>query len=143
MKTVVIQKAFVLNNEGKLLAIKRSETDVRRPLEWDLPGGWLDEGESLEDGVIREIKEETGVVSSNPRLLFSTTEVRTWQEGDDANKQGNCVFLFYAVDANVVNVTLSSEHVGYEWMTLEQANKEFSYPLHKEAVAHVLENNLL
>ena len=143
MKSIVIQKAFVVNNEGKVLAIKRSETDDRRPLQWDLPGGWLDEGETLERGIIREVKEETGVVAENPRLVFTKTATRTWVEGDDAKKKGNCIFLFYAVEATIDSVTLSYEHVAYEWMKLEDAIKVFTYELHSEALMYVLENELI
>lgn len=144
MKSVVIQKAFVLNGDGQFLAIKRSETDVRRPLEWDLPGGWLDEGETLEHGVIREVKEETGLDATDPHLLFTKTEIRTWQEGTDANKQGNCVFLFYFVHTTQTStVTLSSEHVDFTWMTFEEALQAFEYPLHKSVIEHIVHNKLL
>jgi 8-oxo-dGTP diphosphatase len=36
---------------------------------YDLPGGGLEYGETPEEAVIREIKEETGIAASNPRLI--------------------------------------------------------------------------
>lgn len=143
MKTAIIQKAFVINDRSQLLALKRSDTDVRRPGEWDLPGGWLNQGEALEAGVVREVQEETGLQVSNPELVFSKAEIRTWQEGEDANKQGNCVFLFYVVQAATNDVVLSYEHTVYVWMSLQDAVAEFVYPLHKAALEYVIQNQLI
>src|SRR5687768_10283071 len=100
MNTLVIQKSIVLY-DSKLLALRRSETDARRPLEWDLPGGRLDEGESLMEGLHREIKEEAGLTVEGGRLVYSKTEVRAYKDknGNDTDKQGNCVFLFYLTEA--------------------------------------------
>jgi ADP-ribose pyrophosphatase YjhB (NUDIX family) len=36
---------------------------------YDLPGGGIDLGESLEEAVVREVKEETGINVSSPKLL--------------------------------------------------------------------------
>ena len=37
----------------------------------DLPGGFVDMYETAEEGIIREIQEETGLTVENPRYLFS------------------------------------------------------------------------
>lgn len=45
---------LVLNDAGELLMIFRRG-------KWDLPKGKLDEGETIEDCALREVKEETGL----------------------------------------------------------------------------------
>ncbi|SFM50364.1 ADP-ribose pyrophosphatase YjhB, NUDIX family [Paenibacillus sp. 1_12] len=54
-KHVVSAGAIVLNDEGKILLI----LGPRRG--WEQPGGNVEEGESIRDAVIREVKEETGI----------------------------------------------------------------------------------
>lgn len=142
MKTTIIQKAVILN-DGKLLALKRSDTDVRRPLQWDLPGGWLDAGEDFFEGIRREVHEETGLnISGTPALVYTKTEVRSWQNDSGGEEKSNCLFLFYIVQAEGT-VQLSYEHVSYEWMELHSAVETFEYALHKEALHSIIENELV
>lgn len=56
---------LVENNE--LLIVKQKLSDSRN---WSLPGGRLERGETLEQGLKREIKEETGLDTEVIRLLY-------------------------------------------------------------------------
>src|SRR5688500_6478317 len=47
------------NSKGEILLVKRKFEPMKGAL--DLPGGFVESGESLEDSVIREIKEELGI----------------------------------------------------------------------------------
>ena len=51
--------AVVVNDRGRVLLIKRGTEPMMG--RWSLPGGLLDLGESLKEGVQREILEETGL----------------------------------------------------------------------------------
>lgn len=55
-QNVAAAAAVVLECEGKILAIRRGLEPQKGKL--DLPGGFLDPGETAEDGLKREIKEE-------------------------------------------------------------------------------------
>jgi 8-oxo-dGTP diphosphatase len=61
MKTVVLVGAAVIH-EGRILLLKRLETKRFLPGYYDVPGGKLEEGEEPNTAVLRELKEETGLV---------------------------------------------------------------------------------
>lgn len=142
MNTRVVQKAVLQNPSGEILLLRRSKTDTRRPLEWDFPGGLLDEGEDLEACINREIKEETNLTATDLQPVYSKTEVRTWEyEGKELTE--NVIFIFYTGKVGDKEPELSFEHDQFKWLKPQEALKEIEYYLHKEVLKHILENNLL
>ena len=65
--------AVIFNARGELLTARRALEPARGTL--DLPGGFVDPGETLEEGCRREVREETGGEVSALRYLFSLTNV--------------------------------------------------------------------
>ena len=61
--------ALILNDKEELLVVRREKEPAKGTL--DLPGGFADSGETSEQGVIREVKEETGLNVKKVRYLFS------------------------------------------------------------------------
>ena len=65
----------ILEKDGKILLGMRhpdpdkADSAFRSSGEWCLPGGKLDWGETLEDGAIREVKEETGIIIKNSQVI--------------------------------------------------------------------------
>lgn len=50
--------AVVVEN-GRVLLVRRGQEPLKG--KWSLPGGMLELGESLQEGVVREVREETGL----------------------------------------------------------------------------------
>ena len=63
--------AFIMNSKGELLIARRAKDPAMGTL--DLPGGFVDNDENAEEGMVREIKEETGLViaPTDVEYLFS------------------------------------------------------------------------
>ena len=55
---------IVVNEKGEILLQKRADNG-----QWGLPSGYVDIGESVEHGAIREIWEETGIHTQVKRLV--------------------------------------------------------------------------
>ncbi|MFJ8512527.1 NUDIX domain-containing protein [Lysinibacillus xylanilyticus] len=55
-KIIVTGGAIIKDENGRILLQRRS--DYR---DWGLPGGAMQPGESIEETMVREVKEETGI----------------------------------------------------------------------------------
>ena len=61
--------AFILNRDRELLVVRRGKEPAKGTL--DLPGGFSDLYETSEEGVRREVREETGLEVTRTEFLFS------------------------------------------------------------------------
>ncbi|NDV65680.1 NUDIX domain-containing protein [Bacteroides sp. 224] len=61
--------AFIVNHNNELLVCRRAKEPAKGTL--DLPGGFIDMAETGEEGVIREVLEETGLVVKEAIYQFS------------------------------------------------------------------------
>ena len=61
--------ALIVNDRGEWLCVRRAKEPAKGTL--DLPGGFSDLYETSEEGVIREVKEETGLDVTAVEFLFS------------------------------------------------------------------------
>ena len=84
-----VRVAAVVVEDGRILLARHEK---RGETYWVLPGGALEEGETLAQAVVRELREETGLVVTVGRLLFLS-------DG-------------YRPEAEEVNVTFAAEVVG-------------------------------
>lgn len=64
--------AIIINHKQEILIAQRLSTGVMANL-WEFPGGKIEEGETVEDCIIREIKEELGMIIRCDRPLTHIT----------------------------------------------------------------------
>lgn len=57
----------ILIEDERILLVKQSVSAERG---WSLPGGRVEQGETLEEAMIREIQEETGLITKVTKLLY-------------------------------------------------------------------------
>jgi len=107
---VIAQKA-IIKKDNKYLILFRSEHKQFAKLLWDFPGGKLDAGETLEEGVIRELKEETN---------FDIKPIKIIMECDHGEGEGKYHFNFWSVEVLSDELKLSYEHTDFKWATKEE-----------------------
>ena len=70
MKTHIAVGGLIIKSNCVLL-VNQSNSFHSKPY-WSLPGGKVEFGEDIENGIDREIKEETGIKVLNKELLFTS-----------------------------------------------------------------------
>ncbi len=60
MKRLLVSAVALVDPDGRILLAKRPEGKTLAGL-WEFPGGKVEDGESPEDALIRELKEELGI----------------------------------------------------------------------------------
>lgn len=104
------QKAVVIRRDGKILILKRAGSDS--DAKWSLPGGALEKDEDPTDGIIREIKEETGLEVSSV-IPFSLRSYR--------NKEDDFVVIIgYKCNSGSEEVVLNEEHTDSKWLSSQE-----------------------
>jgi len=92
--------ALFIRSDGKILLGLRAPSKKVWPGHWDTIGGHVEDGESLDEALIREVQEETGMTPTLFRLIATVRErqpevygdarhhvyaVTAWQGGEPAN----------------------------------------------------------
>jgi 8-oxo-dGTP pyrophosphatase MutT (NUDIX family) len=122
MNLIRLRKKYMTNNSqnsaivaaiynNKLLLLKRGETSPWMPGRYCLPGGMVEEGESLVHAASRELYEETKIVYL-PKLLQSI----------DVSYNDSVKKVFVAI-LNSDKVVLNFEHSDYVWAGINDIAK--------------------
>ncbi len=69
--------AFIVNDLDEMLVVRRAKEPAKGTL--DLPGGFVDMYETVEEGMCREIKEETGLEVSQSDIVYQFSSPNVYQ----------------------------------------------------------------
>jgi 8-oxo-dGTP pyrophosphatase MutT (NUDIX family) len=112
MDNQVAVKAVIQNKDGKFLIAREGER-------WQGVGGRLEKGEKLEEGLRREVREETGITDLEVGKVIHVDEWFSKPEGE----LKHIVALFFICKAEPKEVILSDEHQEYAWVAPDDLEK--------------------
>ncbi|MCK4429538.1 MAG: NUDIX hydrolase [Candidatus Aenigmarchaeota archaeon] len=114
---------IIADNENKVLILKRSKNSKLSSNLWNLPGGKVEEGETLRESVIREAKEETNldiIPASKHFYIYFYPKL--------------AVYGFKAKTLEERKIILNKEHSEFKWVSKEEF-KNFKFtPSAKETL---------
>jgi len=108
---------IIVNKEGRILIIKRATRKEKAyPGLWDLPGGGVEEGETLQETAKREAMEEVSLEIEPAQDCFY---VYHYEDKD--------LYVYGMIsETNSANVTLSEAHTEFKWISKDEY-KNFEY----------------
>ncbi len=91
---------------------------------WEFVKGHIEEGETEEETIIRELKEETGITNAHIVKRFKEDYEYSFKfKGQIIHKFVRC----YLIESNNKDVKLSYEHEDFKWLPIDKAIKQVTY----------------
>jgi 8-oxo-dGTP diphosphatase len=110
-----VVRLIIPNKESKVLILKRTHTSHSEG-SWCLPGGKIDYGQTAEQAITKELKEETSLVCMSSHFLFYQDSLPKI-EGDM-----HCINLYFECTVSG-DIRLNEESGEYAWIGQEDINK--------------------
>ena len=108
----------VLVEDGRLLLVRQKITESS-PREWSLPGGALEFGETIEECLVREMAEETGLAVKVGTLLYVADRIH------DGRHIVHLTFLVHRVKEGGPALVRGAEFIALERLTDHGFTKRF------------------
>ena len=122
-------KGLITNQEGKILLLKAdvSGHKINTNAYWDIPGGRIQKGQTVNQALKREIKEETGISDIGIPKLMTTVISNHEIPINDAQTAGLVLMIYKLQIKNSAKIRISSEHTAYEWVASAVAAKRLAH----------------
>lgn len=101
----------IIDRHDRLLLLLRGDTAPWMPNRFCLPGGGVNENESLIDGAVREVYEETSIELDTNFMIPMVVKY-----GCDYSK-----IVYVYKSPSMLSVGLNWEHSDYHWATITEA----------------------
>ena len=125
--------------ELEILLMRRSPGRILPGL-WQCVSGSLEAGESVTDGALRELREETGYGPEHIRGFYDLDQVNQFHEPSVGAIVTSAIFAVRVGPA--VEPALSHEHDAMRWVSPDEALELAVWPAYRESIKRIVENLL-
>ena len=116
--------AIIEGPDGKVLLIQRANDSDAAADVWEFPIGRLNQFEPIQDGLSREVAEETGIVDLE---VFRPVDTFSYMRGGKtAEFEVKGINFWCRTDTS--RVTLSNEHQAFQWLPIDEAINFVTHP---------------
>ena len=112
-------KAVIVNKRGEVLLLKRAKNEKTHSGGYDLPGGTMEKGETVEEALKREVQEETGLDIDGGKII-KVSEYPKGHKKLDELKALRFLVKYDADDYDKVKLN-KHEHQEFEWLPIDKA----------------------
>ncbi len=129
----------VIEQSGHVLLVKR-KSEPGKGL-WALPGGHLEPNERIIDGIIREVREETGLKVPDAVLKGSVEKIEVF---DDVNRSQigrvitHCAYITLADDIKLPKVKGADDAEKAKWVPISELREDLFFDDHHSIIAYFL-----
>jgi 8-oxo-dGTP pyrophosphatase MutT (NUDIX family) len=121
----------------QILLMRRSAGRILPGL-WQCVSGSLEAGETVTDGALRELREETGFGADQIRGFFDLDQVNQFHEPSVGAIVTSAIFAVRVGAA--AEPVLSHEHDSMKWVTPDEALELAVWPAYRESIRRIVEN---
>jgi 8-oxo-dGTP pyrophosphatase MutT (NUDIX family) len=126
----------VYRRDGDSIEVVLASRRTRRgELAWGLAKGGIEEGESLEDAAVREVREETGIEAEIEGSLGDTRYFYVWEE--TRIRKTVHFFLMRATGGDPIDRDDEMEEI--RWFPIERALKRAAYRGERDVIGRALD----
>ncbi len=101
-------------NDGHILLLKRDARRRTSPNKWQTPSGFINEGESAEEAVLREVMEETALEGTIEKSGSAFEVVDEW---------ARWIIVPYLISVKSDKVVIDTkEHSEFRWVKIDEVS---------------------
>jgi 8-oxo-dGTP diphosphatase len=131
MKRVNVAYGCIINDLNQVLMVYNADSN-----HWSMPGGKVEDAESLDQACVREVFEETGyTVEVNELMALNECKLKSTQEHA-------IFFTFHCVITKGEQTVLDTNEISQvKWLSFEEADKLMPY--HKKPLSELIKNKVV
>jgi len=134
---VKVATCLLVDDDGKLLILKRSEKVKTYKGQWGGVAGYIEENEKPYHTALKEIREEVGLEKRDVNLIkqYGPVEFRDFYKGNSYDWQ---IYVFVFIIKKNSKINIDWEHIEKRWILPSEIGEYNTVPFLRDIVTKIL-----